>query len=136
MTLAIFHAAGRVLVLSTTRLLHGRDVRLLQLDSQKQEVHDIQESTERIQETFASACGSSRMLLLFWSFVVLYIAQYILVIFIQLYELLKIIVGDFELAIINAVKEVFPNTRYLGYYFHLTQSLWRNIQEKGLSRSL
>ena len=43
------------------------------------------------------------------------------------------ITNDFELATLNAIKEVFPNTKLLGCYFHLCQSLFRNVQVKGLS---
>lgn len=39
---------------------------------------------------------------------------------------------DFEKAIINAINATMPNTIVSGCYFHLTQSLWRNVQTKGL----
>lgn len=44
------------------------------------------------------------------------------------------IMSDFELAIINAVKSVFPATIQSACLFHLGQSIWRKIQEKGLSQ--
>lgn len=39
---------------------------------------------------------------------------------------------DYELAAINAIKEVFPNAIVQGCYFHLAQSLGRNIGTNGL----
>lgn len=40
---------------------------------------------------------------------------------------------DFELAAVNAVSEVFSDVTLVGCYFHLSQNLWRQIQEeKGL----
>lgn len=41
---------------------------------------------------------------------------------------------DFELASINAVKLVFPETTIVGCSFHLGQSLWRKIQEAKLTQ--
>ncbi len=43
----------------------------------------------------------------------------------------KIIIGDFEQAIINASAKIFPNAQYLGCYFHYTKCLWRNILSIG-----
>lgn len=44
------------------------------------------------------------------------------------------VVCDFELAVINAVKEVLGNHISIqGCFYHLTQSTWRKIQELGLS---
>ncbi|CAF0945502.1 unnamed protein product [Brachionus calyciflorus] len=40
--------------------------------------------------------------------------------------------SDFELAIINSIEEVFPNCKPQGCYFHLCQSLWRQVQTIGL----
>lgn len=42
------------------------------------------------------------------------------------------VMTDFELAIINAVSEVFPNVPVSGCYFHLGQILYRRIQGDGL----
>ena len=44
----------------------------------------------------------------------------------------KTIVTDFELAILNAVKIVWPVTQFSLCYFHLTQSIYRHIQQAGL----
>lgn len=44
------------------------------------------------------------------------------------------ILSDFELAIINAVKTVFPATLQSTCLFHLGQSIWRKIQQVGLSQ--
>ena len=41
---------------------------------------------------------------------------------------------DFEHALIIAVETELPTTRVEGCYFHFNQSLWRHIQELGLSR--
>ncbi len=38
------------------------------------------------------------------------------------------VMTDFELAAQNAFEEVFPNVQLTGCYFHLTQSVWRNVQ--------
>lgn len=43
------------------------------------------------------------------------------------------IVCDFEQGLINAAETEFPNASIRGCYFHFTQSLWRRIQELGLS---
>ncbi|BFZ03225.1 hypothetical protein BsWGS_06264 [Bradybaena similaris] len=40
---------------------------------------------------------------------------------------------DFEMATKNALSSVFPNVTILGCLFHLGQSLWRRIQNEGLS---
>lgn len=42
------------------------------------------------------------------------------------------ILVDFELACFTKIKEVFPQADIVGCFFHLTQSLWRNIQRLGL----
>lgn len=39
---------------------------------------------------------------------------------------------DFELAAINAIKEVFPNAKIQGCFFHLAQSIVRNLGTNGL----
>ncbi|CAF1004601.1 unnamed protein product [Brachionus calyciflorus] len=39
---------------------------------------------------------------------------------------------DFELAIINSIESVFPETDILGCFFHLKKSIWRQIQNYGL----
>jgi len=41
---------------------------------------------------------------------------------------------DFELAAIQACQSIFPNTKISGCFFHYSQSIWRKIQELGLSR--
>ena len=44
------------------------------------------------------------------------------------------IITDFEHAVISAVQVVLgPHVRRQGYFFHLTQSTWRKIQELGLA---
>ncbi|RNA09464.1 hypothetical protein BpHYR1_042377, partial [Brachionus plicatilis] len=45
----------------------------------------------------------------------------------------KSINSDFELAFINACDKVFPGTPINGCYFHFKQSMWRKIQDVGLS---
>nr|XP_054757171.1 uncharacterized protein LOC129263283 [Lytechinus pictus] len=47
----------------------------------------------------------------------------------------RIVVSDFEVAIRRAFVEEFPGIRVRGCYFHLTQSLWRKIQELGLTNA-
>ena len=42
------------------------------------------------------------------------------------------IVTDFELATIQASRAVFPNSRNSGCFFHLSQNVYRKIQENGL----
>ncbi|KAL4154547.1 hypothetical protein QTP88_000404 [Uroleucon formosanum] len=39
---------------------------------------------------------------------------------------------DFEKAVINSIKTEFPQTKIQGCFFHLSQALWRHIQEYGL----
>jgi len=41
------------------------------------------------------------------------------------------VMTDFERASINAVHSVFPTTRIVGCWFHLSQCIWRKIQELG-----
>lgn len=41
-------------------------------------------------------------------------------------------ISDFEVAIRSAFILEFPGIRVRGCYFHLTQSLWRKVQELGL----
>jgi MULE transposase domain len=41
---------------------------------------------------------------------------------------------DFEVAAMLAIETELPNARISGCYFHFTQSLWRNLQVKGLTR--
>ena len=43
---------------------------------------------------------------------------------------------DFELASINAFSKTFPRLHIAACFFHYSQSLWRKIQELGLSRSV
>jgi MULE transposase domain len=55
-----------------------------------------------------------------------------------MYELIKLrpnldpstIMTDFELAMINAFKQVFPNAIQIGYYFHHKQCLLRKMQDE------
>jgi len=42
------------------------------------------------------------------------------------------IMSDFEIAITNACKRVFPGTAVSGCFFHLGQSIYRKVQEVGL----
>lgn len=44
----------------------------------------------------------------------------------------KLIMCDFELAIINASKAVYPYVAISACFFHLSQNLYRNIQVQGL----
>lgn len=46
----------------------------------------------------------------------------------------SMVLMDFERAPINAIKRVFPNAVTKGCFFHLTHSIWRNVQSKGLAR--
>lgn len=41
--------------------------------------------------------------------------------------------ADFETAVIEAVNSVFPNAQFHGCFFHFSQSLWRKVQNLGLS---
>jgi hypothetical protein len=41
---------------------------------------------------------------------------------------------DYELAAINAFKQVFPSVHVSGCFFHFSQSLWQKMQELGLMR--
>ena len=43
------------------------------------------------------------------------------------------ILTDFELASINASRQIFPNVENKGCFFHLGQSGWRKIQSCGLA---
>ena len=45
----------------------------------------------------------------------------------------KFVMVDFEQAAIKAFKEVFPGSQVTGCLFHLSQSINRKINEKGLS---
>ena len=45
----------------------------------------------------------------------------------------KLIMTDFEKAIINSIAIVFPETRIGGCYFHFAKCLWSNMNKKGLS---
>jgi len=39
---------------------------------------------------------------------------------------------DFEKAVMNSIKTESPQTKIQGCFFHLSQALWRDIQEYGL----
>lgn len=41
---------------------------------------------------------------------------------------------DFERAVINSFKQYFPNTIIRGCFFHLNQSVYRQVQKKGLKK--
>lgn len=43
----------------------------------------------------------------------------------------KIIITDFELGLVNAIKAVFPYSIQKGCYFHFSQAIWRKIQIYG-----
>jgi hypothetical protein len=40
---------------------------------------------------------------------------------------------DFEMAMLRALKDVFPAAQIRGCFFHFTQCLWRKVQELGLN---
>uniref|UniRef100_T1ITW6 MULE transposase domain-containing protein n=1 Tax=Strigamia maritima TaxID=126957 RepID=T1ITW6_STRMM len=42
------------------------------------------------------------------------------------------IISDFEIGAINAAQEVFPEANMQGCMFHLSQSIYRHVQQKGL----
>ena len=42
---------------------------------------------------------------------------------------------DFEMAVIRAIREVFPGSRIRGCLFHFSQALWRKLQDPGLTAS-
>lgn len=44
------------------------------------------------------------------------------------------VLTDFELAVINAVRVVFPGTVHKCCLFHLGQNVWRRVQENGLQK--
>ena len=44
------------------------------------------------------------------------------------------VVCDFELSLISALQTELPRTAIAGCYFHFCQSLWRRVQELGLTR--
>ena len=44
----------------------------------------------------------------------------------------KEVICDFELAAINAVKQVFPNVVVKGCHFHFCQALKKNIKSAGI----
>lgn len=44
------------------------------------------------------------------------------------------VVSDFERSLLIAIETELPNCRTSGCYFHWTQSLWRNVQQRGLAR--
>jgi hypothetical protein len=41
---------------------------------------------------------------------------------------------DFEKAIVNAIKKVFPQATHKGCYFHVAKSLYRKVASLGLKR--
>ena len=45
------------------------------------------------------------------------------------------VVTDFEHSLLIALQTEFPNTHLSGCYFHFNQSLWRHLQQLGLTRS-
>lgn len=40
---------------------------------------------------------------------------------------------DFEMAVIETIQHIFPNSRIRGCLFHYSQAIWRKVQELGLS---
>ena len=42
---------------------------------------------------------------------------------------------DFEMAAMNAIHHLFPNSAVKGCFFHYTQCIWRKVQEYGLAAS-
>ncbi|XP_060882085.1 uncharacterized protein LOC132953747 [Metopolophium dirhodum] len=46
----------------------------------------------------------------------------------------KSIMVDFEKAAINAIQSVFTNTSVRGCFFHLSQSIWRRLQNLGFQK--
>lgn len=44
----------------------------------------------------------------------------------------RVIMTDFEMAVINSVKEEFPDAQHKCCLFHLGQNVWRQIQQNGL----
>ena len=46
--------------------------------------------------------------------------------------ILNLFLADFEQAIHNAINEMFPLCKIIGYRFHLSQSWYRKIQNLGL----
>lgn len=49
---------------------------------------------------------------------------------VQLFYLSSFI-SDFELALINAIKLVFPNVQHIGCFFHFSQAVYRKLSEMG-----
>ena len=47
--------------------------------------------------------------------------------------MIRMIVSDFETAVITSVQNAFPGARVGGCYFHFVQNLWRHVQANGLS---
>jgi hypothetical protein len=45
----------------------------------------------------------------------------------------EMIMMDFKLTAVNSARSAFPNISIKGCLFHLNQSLWRKLQELGLS---
>lgn len=45
------------------------------------------------------------------------------------------VVCDSESGLINAIKSVFTDTKIHGFLFHLSHSIWRNVQESNLAIS-
>jgi len=41
---------------------------------------------------------------------------------------------DFELALLNSINIVFPNTSVIPCYFHFTKALWENAARRGLRK--
>ncbi len=46
----------------------------------------------------------------------------------------KLIIVDFEKALLNSFRKYFPNTRIGGCYFHFAKNLWANFSKKGLQQ--
>lgn len=50
------------------------------------------------------------------------------------FMLLTKIMIDYEKATINAIKTEFPSTKVNWFFFHLSQCMWRHVQEFGLQK--
>ncbi|KAL0902502.1 hypothetical protein ABMA27_000356 [Loxostege sticticalis] len=47
----------------------------------------------------------------------------------------EVITSDFEIGIINAIREIHPNTITPGCLFHFSQAIWRHSKKHGLTKS-
>ena len=49
---------------------------------------------------------------------------------------LKLFISDFECALINALKSVFPSVAHKGCFFHFAQAIHRHMCQLGFKRGL